>query len=116
LNHIPTLRPLTIFYPTDNILIRNDFEIFHSRYEDKRFDALVYPKGFNLEDESIRVCIIFHDTEGGDETIVLVTDMNPHTEKTIPSDDDCLRLYTNRKDAYNYVQRISNVILKSVSQ
>jgi hypothetical protein len=115
LKYTPTLRPLTIHYPTDNIPTKNSFDFYHSLHEHGKSDVMVYPKGFRLDDESIRVWIIFHDPMGEEETTILCTSIDPKTEKIIRNDEDeSIRVYSNRRDAYNYVERLSKVILNPV--
>lgn len=98
-------------HPNEKGLFTSLYDIFYL----SDYDALVYPKGFDIEDESIPVWIIVHEQMMGEEvTFVLQTHLNPKTETLLTdSDYDTLRIYSNRNDAYSYVERISSIILES---
>ena len=106
-----------LYADSDNPTERNLFENIYGLYELSDFDALVYPKGFNLDDETIPVWILIDEKVNGHEvTFVLQTHIQTKTETLVPdSDYDTLRVYTNRKDAYSYVERISSIVLGSCS-
>lgn len=104
------LLPTHLSYPTDDNTTRELFSVYYKLHELGYADTLVYPKGFNLNDDSIPVWILYHDDTEDGKTVVLQTHIHPTDETILSDDNDTLRIYKTRKDAYSYVERISRIL------